>query len=50
MTDTCELSLQALHLRKEKLSNIEKRTADVAENASEFANMAARLAKKYEKR
>ena len=42
--------MQALHLRKEKLSNIERRTAEVADNASEFANMAAQLARKYEKR
>lgn len=43
-------SWQALHLRKEKLSNIEERTAEVADHASEFASMAARLAKKYERR
>lgn len=42
--------MQALHLRREKLSNIEERTAEVADRASEFASMAARLAKKYEKR
>ena len=47
----CKVSfIQALRIRKEKLSNIEKRTAEVAESASDFANMAARLARKYEKR
>ena len=47
----CKVSfMQALRIRKEKLSNIEKRTAEVAESASDFANMAARLARKYEKR
>lgn len=50
MNDCMVSSLQALHLRKEKLSNIEEKTAEVTDRASEFASMAARLAKKYDRK
>jgi hypothetical protein len=41
--------LQALNERKEKLSAVEDRTAQVADQASTYADLAARLAKKYAK-
>lgn len=41
-------TLQALHERKERLSEIEQRTEEVAQEAANFASLATRLRQKYE--
>ncbi|XP_064404404.1 syntaxin-binding protein 5-like isoform X2 [Halichondria panicea] len=41
-------NVQALHERREKLSQIEERTEQVAREASDFADMAKKLRQKYE--
>ena len=49
MTKLMALNLQALDQRKKDLSKLEKRTGEMADTGSEFADLADQLLQKYKR-